>query len=323
MNPCVSIIVPVYNTASLLPRCLESLLAQTFRDFEILLVDDGSSDGSERICDEYAARDARIRVFHKSNAGVAAARQDALDQASGTYSIHVDSDDWVDPEVLQAMVQRAEADDLDMLITDFYSEYSGRSVLECQDPGTSDREEIQRLMFRSLHGSLSNKLIRTSLYFRFGIRIPSDLQFAEDQLTVIRLFCHPLKVGYLPVAFFHYDRFSSEHSLTRDQTRKLIDNQYRFLNLLRDSIDLEQLGCHYYGLMVFYAFLNLYKGSLSRQEYLARYQGYRREMLRGTAPLWERLPVYAALSLNYTFGRCMCRLFGKFKFTLTRLIAVR
>lgn len=319
MNPSVSIIVPVFNTARLLPRCLDSLLAQTFRDFEVLLVDDGSSDGSERICDDYATRDPRVRAFHKPNAGVSAARQYGLDRAQGTYSIQVDSDDWVEPDALQAMVRKAEQDDLDMLITNFRSEYPGRSVLECQDPRTSDSGVILRLMFRNLHGSLWNKLIRTSLYARFGIRLPERLDFAEDQLTVTRILTHSVKVGYLSVVFIHYDRFSNEISLTHDRTRKLIDSQLKFMDLLRDSIDLEQLGPWYFGLLDYYAFSALYKRSLSEEEYRSRYAGFRGEMLRGKAPFWERLPVYVSLSRNHALGRFLCRLTGKIKFTLDKL----
>ena len=101
----VSVIVPVYNTAQYLPGCLDSILVQTFKDFELLLVDDGSTDDSPAICDAYAAKDKRIRVFHRQNGGVSAARNLGVEQATGKWICYVDSDDEVKPDYLEVMVE--------------------------------------------------------------------------------------------------------------------------------------------------------------------------------------------------------------------------
>lgn len=100
-QPLISVIVPVYNTKEYLSRCVESLLAQTYSPMEILLVDDGSSDGSEQLCDEFAAKDERIRVFHKENGGSSTARNLGLDNAKGEYIGFVDSDDYVEADMYQ------------------------------------------------------------------------------------------------------------------------------------------------------------------------------------------------------------------------------
>ena len=94
-NPKVSVIVPVYNIEKLLQRCIDSILAQTFTDFELLIIDDGSKDKSGEICDEYAEKDARIRVFHKQNGGVSSTRNLGRDEAKGKYIAFVDSDDFI------------------------------------------------------------------------------------------------------------------------------------------------------------------------------------------------------------------------------------
>ncbi|MEG2166202.1 MAG: glycosyltransferase, partial [Ruthenibacterium sp.] len=99
-TPKVSVIVPVYNTAERLPRCIASLCAQTMQDIEILLIDDGSTDKSGEICNQFAQKDARIQVFHKKNGGVSSARNVGLAQAKGSYISFVDSDDAVTPEMM-------------------------------------------------------------------------------------------------------------------------------------------------------------------------------------------------------------------------------
>ena len=104
----VSVIIPVYKAEQYIHHCLDSLLAQTFKDFEIILIDDGSPDKSGEICDSYAAADNRIKVIHKKNGGVSSARQCGIDHAVGEYTIHVDPDDWTEPDItLKTITERA------------------------------------------------------------------------------------------------------------------------------------------------------------------------------------------------------------------------
>ena len=100
-TPKISVIVPVYNVEQYLPRCIESILAQTYNDFELLLINDGSSDNSGNICDEYAKNNSRVRVFHKENGGVSSARNMGLDNAQGEYVVFVDSDDFIRNKYLE------------------------------------------------------------------------------------------------------------------------------------------------------------------------------------------------------------------------------
>ena len=109
-NPKISVIVPVYNAEKYLRRCIDSILAQTFTDFELLLIDDGSTDSSGKICDEYAKKDRRIRVFHKENGGVSSARNVGLSHLRGNWVYFVDSDDYLSPQHLQNYVNYLDAD---------------------------------------------------------------------------------------------------------------------------------------------------------------------------------------------------------------------
>ena len=108
MKPMVSIIVPVYNTEQYLRRCIDSIVNQEYTDFELLLIDDGSKDSSGVICDEYAEKDARVRVIHKENSGVSDSRNCALDHAKGKYIQFLDSDDWITPDATRLLVRSAE-----------------------------------------------------------------------------------------------------------------------------------------------------------------------------------------------------------------------
>ena len=114
--PAVSIIVPVYNTERFLNRCIDSVLAQTYSDWELLLVDDGSTDSSGSICDEYATQDSRIRVFHKENGGVSSARNLGLDYARGEWITFVDSDDYIAPDMIEKLYETQKRNNADITV---------------------------------------------------------------------------------------------------------------------------------------------------------------------------------------------------------------
>ena len=116
----ISVIIPAYNVEKYLPRALDSLLGQNFTCFETIIVDDGSSDGTARICDEYAAKDSRVRVIHQKNAGAPAARNAAIDIARGKYLFFMDGDDWAEKDMLGDMFALAERDSAEMVVAGFY-----------------------------------------------------------------------------------------------------------------------------------------------------------------------------------------------------------
>ena len=120
MQPKISVIVPVYKAEEYLHRCVDSILAQSFTGFELILINDGSPDNSGAICDEYAQKDNRVKVIHKENGGVASARQCGIDNATGEYTIHADPDDWVEPTMLEELYNKAVEENADMVVCDFY-----------------------------------------------------------------------------------------------------------------------------------------------------------------------------------------------------------
>ena len=242
-NPCISIIVPVYKAERYLDRGVKSLLSQTFKDFELLLIDDGSPDKSGEMCDEYARKDSRVRVFHKENGGVSSARQMGIDNARGEYTIHADPDDWVEPDMLEELYRKAKEADADMVICDFFYDYKWGRVIDKQKPEVCTAEGVQRELFhQKLHGSCWNKLIRRSCYEEYQVKFPQDITLWEDLYVVCSLLSHPLKVAYLPKAFYHYDQILNGESLVRKPTMRAMKSQKLFIDHFRNcGIQLELL----------------------------------------------------------------------------------
>ena len=209
----VSIIVPVYKVEKYIRQCVDSLLAQTYRNIEVILVDDGSPDNCGAICDEYAAKDSRVKVIHQQNGGVSVARQTGIDHATGEYSIHADPDDWVELNMIEELVAKAVANNADMVICDFYRESKSDRIHVCQNPGNdlSASAVLRKILSQQLHGSCWNKLVNRSRIEGIGFT-PEDLCILEDELYNIRILARKIKVSYLPKALYHY-RIDNENSL--------------------------------------------------------------------------------------------------------------
>lgn len=233
--PAISIIVPIYNMEHLMRRCIDSLLSQTFTDYELLLIDDGSEDGSWSICQEYARKDARISIFHKENGGLSDARNYGLSKAIGKYTIFADPDDWVSPEGLDRLYATAEREQADMTMCDLYreDEYSRHYV--CQRPQSLQVEDVLKELFANIQGFTVNKLIRRDVYTRFGISYPKGIYGCEDQYTMAAILLHDIKIAYEPVAFYHYMYNSA--SLTRHYDERTYEMDMHVLEMFRTLLD--------------------------------------------------------------------------------------
>ena len=215
--PKISIIVPIYKAEAYLHRCLDSILAQTFTDFEVLLVDDGSPDKSGEICDLYALRDSRVRVIHKDNGGVSSARQCGIDNALGEYIIHADPDDWIESNMLEDLYLKAVDEDADMVICDYFVNYiySNEEKYHNQTPTALNNETVLSDLFQHLHGSCWNKLIRRKCFEIFHIKFPEGISYCEDLYVHASLLLHPIKIAHLPKAYYHYVQDNNANSLVK------------------------------------------------------------------------------------------------------------
>lgn len=211
----ISIIVPCYKVADFLPQCVESLIAQTYKNVEIILVDDGSPDDTGNLCDEYAKKDARVKVIHKPNGGLAAARNTGQDAATGFAMMFVDGDDWVEPTCCERAYRAMVHNDVELVLFDQYVNYPNSQIVQHSfDDGkgarTFDNDQCKQLQARVLNfnGKIAMafmKLIRMDYLRKYNIRHVDELkQGAEGFVFNIQLFEHLTKAYYLNEPLLHY-----------------------------------------------------------------------------------------------------------------------
>lgn len=192
-KPTVSVIVPVYNAEKTLHRCVDSILAQSYKDFEILLINDGATDGSGVICDNYAACDPRIHTIHKINGGVSSARNLGLDNATGDYISFIDSDDYVNPSFLESFTYLDSLPDICFQGLVFLQPQK-ESVLCLENSAYSDSVEdtLLQVYTKRLFGWGCNKLFKRSIIQEHQVRFDPNLCLREDELFTLE-FCQYAK----------------------------------------------------------------------------------------------------------------------------------
>ena len=230
--PKISVIVPVYNTERFLQRCIDSVLAQTYQDFELLLIDDGSKDSSGAICDEYAAQDARVRVFHKKNGGVSSARNLGLDNVRGEWITFVDADDWIESEMLELLLRKGEETGADIVMGDFLFAYPDRDVPyrlpDWDDCKTTSLNRYITSVWTCVWGGIH----RRSLYVEHKVQSPQDVTYCEDFHLIVRLCYFARKVVNVHRHFYHYrqQEGSVMHNLNKKTER---DEQWVYQDIIR------------------------------------------------------------------------------------------
>lgn len=214
---CVSVVMPAFNASGTIRRAIDSVISQTLTDWELLVVDDGSTDDTGQIVNEYASKDSRIKAIHKENGGVASARQKGMDAIHGEYVIHFDADDYADSRMFEEMYTTAKKNNSDMVIADFFVLEPGKDKLyfpQYFESGKSSNVIISILKGRLL-GVLWNKLIRVSAFAQQKARFEPGIDYCEDNLILAKLLKNDaLKVTYHKGAYYVYCRDRKE-SMTR------------------------------------------------------------------------------------------------------------
>ena len=263
MRPMVSIIVPVYNAEQYLRRCVDSILNQEYTDFEVFLVNDGSTDSSGDICEEYGNKDTRVIVIQKENTGVSDSRNLALDRARGKYLQFLDSDDWITPDATRLFVRAAEEYGCDMVISDFYRVVGERLSPkgDIEEEGVLTREEFAAHMMENpadyYYGVLWNKLYRRDLVNRFGIRMDAEISWCEDFMFNLEYVRYAETFYALRTPVYYYVKtkgslVNQKISITKTVKMKLMMFEYynNFYKHVLDEEDYEKNRLQVYHFLV-------------------------------------------------------------------------
>lgn len=236
MNPLntaeISVIVPIFRIEQYLPKCIDSLLTQSFLNFELILVNDGSPDNCPKICDDYAKLDSRIRVIHKENGGLLSARKAGLKQATGKYISFVDGDDWVDKYYLDILYKMMEANAVDLVITGHFREFDGKiETIIPKRSGIYNAEEIKSSILPNAiyngrfceHGISTyvwNKFFRRALLTKILYDVPNEIIMGEDAAITYSYLsiCKSLTISRIPLYYYRQRHDSIVKSIENPKT---------------------------------------------------------------------------------------------------------
>lgn len=237
MNPLISVIVPVYNTSQYLDRCIRSISSSIYDNLEIILIDDGSTDSSPKICDKYAAIDKRINVYHNANHGVAYARNYGIRKAKGVYITFIDSDDWVENDYLYNLYLNSQSGTMDIVIGAYCSDYENNNheinacAILLNKTLALDIKNIYHLIATSW-----GKLYKLNIIKENNVSFPLEKQYAEDRVFNCYYIRHVRTYTYTNKAIYHYCH-DNGNSLTATRTEKKYEDAIYGLKAEKDLLD--------------------------------------------------------------------------------------
>lgn len=227
--PKVTIVVCIWNVEKTIHKAVDAILAQTYENLEIILMDDESPDRCPQICEEYAKKDGRVIALHKKDEGLAMARNFAMARATGEYITFFDPDDWVELDGIENMVRTVVDNNADMVICDYFHNDQYRQTYAKQTPSALDHWSVlEDIATGKLFGYCWNKLIRLKLIQNIGATFPKGF-YCDDQYMMCTLLKEDIKVSYLPKAYYHYVYGSASLS------RRYDENSFRQDIIIRDS----------------------------------------------------------------------------------------
>ncbi len=236
MNNTISVIIPVYNVEKYLPECLDSVLSQTYTDLEVILIDDGSKDSSGTICDEYAKNDSRIKVIHQQNGGAAAAKNAGLRVATGKYLAFVDSDDWIERDAFEFMVNKLNEHKAEVVQCAFRNVYvdSDKDMLVIDNETVFEAQEyLRRYTVDWTCGLLWDKLylreLFNGIFFEEGHKI-------DDEFFTYQGVMNANRVVYFPKVIYNYRQRGSSVTLSKENQLRMLFDKLDYLPTRRKRV---------------------------------------------------------------------------------------
>ena len=219
--PYISVIIPVFNSERTISFCVQSVLDQTISDFELIIIDDGSTDNCPQIIKQFSDKHPQIKYFRKENEGVSATRQYGLSQAAGDYILFIDSDDWIESSTLETFKDFSIKKEYDVIVCDHYIDYGIKKTYHKFEVSDNLLENIV------IHGggNLFTKFISRQYIIDNKIQFEKDMDRFEDLLFCISIACNHPKWAYIPKAFYHYCQYSNPNSLMKKPHNSAINYQ--------------------------------------------------------------------------------------------------
>ncbi len=287
----VSVIVPVYNAEKYLKKCLESIINQTYLNIEIVLVDDGSTDNSLKICNDYKKNDRRIKVIHQSNKGVSTARNVGLDNATGAYISFVDSDDYIENDMIEKMTNEAIKNNLDIIICNLH--FENENYEEIKEFNHNDyfikRKNYPIELYKniSIQGYSCNKIFKRNIIVNNNIRFKREYMVLEDDLFNYDIFYYnkELKIKYINNKFYHYVQLNTGASKSAFNLKKLsyLDVREKEINILNnENIISDHLKADYITVFIRMKHLAKKNKTYSKEifdKYIKNYREYKKSLV--------------------------------------------
>lgn len=325
----VSIIVPVYNVEKYLRQCLDSICGQTYRNIEIILVDDGSTDGCYGICEEYKKKDRRVKVLHKKNGGAVRARKDGLTIASGQYLAYIDSDDWIEADMIEKLYNTMEREQVDVVMCGRYedTENSSRKVFHGIGEGRYNKTELLENVYPRMivNGSffewglfpgMWDKLFRRECLEPFQISVDDRLTMGDDAACVYPCLLNADSIYILHECLYHYCQTplsmvkkTSDIQVERERFRILYRSVYDIFDRYKGIYDLREQWREYVLFLMVARADVLYEG-IEKLDYLFPYPDVRRG---------SRIVIYGA----GTYGQRLYRYLTRTNFCVVAAMADR
>lgn len=222
----ISVIVPVYNTSKYLERCINSIINQSLKEIEIIIINDGSTDNSLDIVETFASLDKRIIIIDKKNGGLSSARNAGIEISKGEYIINIDSDDWIEQNYFYDMHQIAKKENLDIVVSDFYKDYDNGNIEYKEDLKIKNNQVINNVVYiekfvnDEILPAVWNKMFKLDLYKKNKILHPININLGEDLATTIKLAYYAKRISKINKAYIHY--IQNQESLTKSNPTKKI-----------------------------------------------------------------------------------------------------
>ena len=313
-SPLASILSPCYNVEKFLPQCLDSIINQTYSNLQIVLIDDGSKDDTWRVMQDYAGKDNRIEIYHQENQGVAATRNHLLDKVKGDYVLFVDSDDWIEPDMVEFLVGKALTNNIEMVVCG--------NVINDTPPASEYNEELwsqdkavkEFLRHVSINGSLCNKLTKVSLLhnvkFHCGISYGEDALFCWDLLqntksilvTNKQLYHYRMNENSVSHASWSPSKMGTGHIVWEELEKKTIDLWPQYADVAKSTFAIADMWQLYYAA----------RSKYPKDKYIRLYQDHVLKclsLIRKADTITANKKIFAEIvARSYTLGGILARL---------------